>query len=116
MKYIYLPATNRKLTIAQYVEIVRKVKNSPVNSEFNQSFNGWWSNSREEILNQFFIGVQDRINKNMSIRALSEKRLSLIKKKRLKSECRWCGTSLNSYVEQSHARFCDNSCNRDFYM
>lgn len=115
-RVITLTAHGRQLTIGQYVEIVKRVKASAPGTRFDKSFCNWWSTTREEILREFFEGVQDRINKHLRIAPeLTATRLFKLKASHLTSECRWCGQSLGAYKNE-HERFCaGSSCWRDYY-
>lgn len=50
------------VTIGAYVAAWKRVKASPPGTEFKSSLCGRWAATREEILQQFSDGVNDRVN------------------------------------------------------
>jgi hypothetical protein len=108
---ITLARNSRQLTAGQYVETINRVKASAPKTQFKESFGGWWPATREEILRQFGEMVTNKINERLPIRTLSDFRLLQLMKRHIKSDCRWCGSSLNRY-EPKHCQFCDASCRR----
>jgi hypothetical protein len=61
MRTIYCPGIDRSVSLATYVRAVKLAKAHP-HSEFQQGLTCWWSCTGSEIIEQFWQGVQDRIN------------------------------------------------------
>ena len=61
MRTIYLPAIDRRVTLAQFVRAVKLAKANP-DAEFKQGLSCWWPCTGREIMRQFLEGVNDRIN------------------------------------------------------
>ena len=61
MKSIYLPAIERHVSLRQYLDAVKLAKVNQ-DSKFKHGLTCWWSCTGKDIMDQFFEGVQDRIN------------------------------------------------------
>jgi hypothetical protein len=61
MRYIHLPAIERRVSLRQYVAAIRLAKANP-NREFKHGLTCWWPCSGAEIVKQFYAGIVDRIN------------------------------------------------------
>lgn len=61
LRAIYLPAIERTVSLKQYVAAVKMAKENP-DVEFKTGLTCWWPCKGREIVEQFFRGVQDRIN------------------------------------------------------
>jgi len=64
MRYITLPAIGQKVTLNQYIQAVKLAKTNP-NAEFKHGLTCWWPCTGKEIIEQFWEGVQDRINQQI---------------------------------------------------
>lgn len=60
-RYIILPAINRKVALGAYIAAVKTAKARP-DQEFREGLTTWWPTTGRDILQQFFNGVQERIN------------------------------------------------------
>ena len=58
---IYMPATDRRVSIGQYVTAIRLAKANP-DVVFKEGLTCWWPCTGREIVKQFWDGVQSRIN------------------------------------------------------
>jgi len=58
---IYLPAVDRTVTLAAYLQAVRLAKANPT-ATFKHGFTTWWPTTGADIMLQFRKGVTDRIN------------------------------------------------------
>ena len=65
MRMIYLPALERRVSMAQYVRAIKTAKAHPDN-EFKYGLTCWWPCTGAEIMRQFREGVEDRINQAVS--------------------------------------------------
>jgi hypothetical protein len=61
MRTITLPAINKTVPLGAYVAAVKLAKANPT-MEFKHGLTCWWPCTGAEIVQQFFRGVQDRIN------------------------------------------------------
>jgi len=61
MRYISLPAINKRVTIKNYVAGVKMAKARP-DAEFKHGLTCWWPCTGADIMRQFRDGVMDRIN------------------------------------------------------
>lgn len=61
MRTINLPSIGKRVSIGAYVRAVRMAKQNP-DAEFKHGLTCWWPCTGKDILQQFFDGVQDRIN------------------------------------------------------
>ena len=61
MRVIHLPAVNKTVSLSQYIKAIRLAK-ANLDVEFKHGLTCWWPCSGKEIVEQFFRGVQDRIN------------------------------------------------------
>ena len=62
---IYLPAVNKRVSIGQYVQAVKKAKENP-DAEFRHTLETWWPGTGREVVQQFRKGIHDRINKHLN--------------------------------------------------
>ncbi len=60
-RYITLPAINKAVPIGAYVKAIKAAKANPT-MEFKTGLTTWWPTTGAEIMQQFYKGVQDRIN------------------------------------------------------
>ena len=111
MYYITISHNGLQLTLGRYVELIREVKAAPKGTKYRETLRSWAGGTREDILREFGDMVTDKINEHLQIRELTDARLLKKKEAHLRSDCRWCGSSLNRY-EPLHRRFCDESCQR----
>ena len=58
---IYLPAIERRVSLAAYVAAIKAAKAQPEQT-FRHGLTTWWPTTGREILDQFRDGVQNRIN------------------------------------------------------
>lgn len=112
-KVIHIAHKNLDLPIGDYVALIKKVKASEQGTRYKESLCGWWISTREKILQEFLYSINDRINKHLVIRDLSESRLNRKIEKKVISKCRWCGSSLGKYKNHSF-RFCNLDCTRSY--
>lgn len=106
----------KSVTVGQYVAAIKKAKANP-DRVFRRGLTGFWPVSGREIVREFRQAMlTDCCNRGLVIRECSKLRLERIKARRLTSDCRWCGQSLNAYVGNDHARFCDADCRRSYYF
>lgn len=68
MRYITLPAINKKVPLGAYVKAVKVAKANPA-TEFKTGLTTWWPTTGAEILQQFTAGMMDRINQGVSYSA-----------------------------------------------
>ncbi len=61
MTTIYLPAVERRIPLATYVEAIKRAKQNP-EVQFKHGLTTWWPTSGREIVAQFRDGIHDRIN------------------------------------------------------
>lgn len=64
IRFITLPAINRRVSLGQYIEAVKMAKANP-SSEFKHGFTTWWPTTGADIVKQFRQGMQERINANI---------------------------------------------------
>jgi hypothetical protein len=64
-KFIYLPATGKRVSINAYLMAWRIVKNNPT-KEFEHGLNTWWPQKGYDILRDFRKGLHDRISNRQS--------------------------------------------------
>lgn len=60
-RMIYLPAIEKRVTLAAYLRAVKLAKENP-DAEFKHGLTCWWSCTGREIVAQFYEGVTERIN------------------------------------------------------
>lgn len=61
MLVIYIPSVHRHISIHQYCQIWKRVKENP-ETEFKQGISAWWPQKGKDIARDFTRGVHDRIN------------------------------------------------------
>lgn len=61
MKYISLPAINKRVSLANYIMGIQKAKANPT-KPFKHGLTCWYSCTGEDIMKQFMDGINDRIN------------------------------------------------------
>lgn len=61
MRMINLPAIDKRVSLKAYVAAIKLAKANP-ETEFKHGLTTWWATTGAEIMNQFWQGVQDRIN------------------------------------------------------
>ena len=61
---INLPAINRSVTLAAYVQAIRLAKANP-ETTFKHGLTAWWPCTGQEIMRQFRAGMHDRINQRI---------------------------------------------------
>ena len=106
----------KSVTVGQYVAVIKEAKANP-DRVFSRGLTGFWPVTGREIVREFReTMLTDRCNRGLVIRERSASRLEYIKARKLTSDCRWCGQSLNAYVGNDHARFCDSDCRRSYYF
>jgi hypothetical protein len=64
---ITLPAINRTVTLAAYVQAIKLAKANP-DMVFKHGLTCWWSCSGREVMEQFRRGMVDRINQGVPYR------------------------------------------------
>lgn len=64
MRVINLPALNLTVSLTAYLAAVRQAKANP-EMEFKHGLTCWWPCLGKDIVDQFFRGVQDRINQGI---------------------------------------------------
>mgnify|MGYP001603976449 CR=1 FL=1 len=60
-RMIYCPGPRKWLTAGQYVKAVKMAKAAP-DTEFKCGLTCWWPVTGKEVVEQFWHGVEDRIN------------------------------------------------------
>lgn len=65
VRTIYLPAIERRITLGQYVAVVKMAKANP-DREFKCGLTTWWPTTGREIVRQFNRAVHDRVNQGVS--------------------------------------------------
>lgn len=65
MRYITLPAINRRVSLRAYVAAIRAAKANP-DVEFKHGLTTWWPTKGRDIVQQFVDGMQDRISQGIS--------------------------------------------------
>ncbi len=65
MRMIYVSGIERWVTIRAYIKAVRDAKANP-DTTFKTGLTCWWACTGKEIVEQYWEGVQDRINENKS--------------------------------------------------
>lgn len=65
MKYITLPAVNKRVSLKAYIAGVKLAKQNP-DMIFKHGLSCWWACSGADIMRQFRAGINDRINNNIS--------------------------------------------------
>ena len=58
---IYLPATDRTITLATYVKAVKTARANPTIT-FRHGLNGWWPVTGADVVAEFRRSIHDRIN------------------------------------------------------
>jgi hypothetical protein len=58
---IYCPGPDKWLTLGQYVKAVKMAKANPTTT-FKQGITCWWPVTGAEVVEQFYRGLEDRIN------------------------------------------------------
>ncbi len=61
LRVIYLPALERRVTLGQYVQVVKKAKEN-LDVEFKRGLTTWWPTTGAEIVEQFRKGMNERIS------------------------------------------------------
>jgi hypothetical protein len=61
MRTVYLPALEKRVTLRAYIAAVKLEKANP-DREFSTGLTTWWPTTGAEIMQQFYEGVQQRIN------------------------------------------------------
>jgi hypothetical protein len=61
LRTIHLPAIERTVSLAAYIQAVRLAKASP-NAKFKTGLTTWWPTTGAEIMKQFRDGMTERIN------------------------------------------------------
>jgi hypothetical protein len=61
MRFIDLPAINKKVPLGAYIKAVRAAKEKPERT-FTTGLTTWWPTTGAEIVEQFQRGVTERIN------------------------------------------------------
>ncbi len=61
MRTIYCPGIERHVPLSVYLRGILLAKANP-RAEFKHGLTCWWPCTGAEIMRQFFVGVQDRIN------------------------------------------------------
>ena len=61
MRYITLPATNKRVPLGIYVQGMKLAKANP-DKEFKHGLTTWWPTTGAEIMRQFLTGIHHRIN------------------------------------------------------
>ena len=64
MRTIHLPAIGRTISLRAYIDGVKQAKANP-DAEFQHGLTCWWACTGREIMDQFWGGVQDRINQGI---------------------------------------------------
>lgn len=64
MRTIYLPAVDRRVSLAAYVTAVKIAKANP-DREFKHGLTTWWPTTGAEIVDQFNRGMHDRISQGI---------------------------------------------------
>ena len=121
MKRVIVLPSGARVSIGHYASTWRELKTM----EPDQSVRGWnwFSVSVREVLADMRAGLHDRINQRGGVvlpcdtaarRARFGRRLDRARKL-IPCECRWCGSLLPQWAPY-HARFCDASCRRAYYL
>jgi hypothetical protein len=66
-RIIDLPAINRSVTLAAYVQAIRLAKANP-DTTFKHGLTAWWPCTGREIMRQFRAGMNERINQRVPYR------------------------------------------------
>ncbi len=103
----------KQVSIGAYVRAIKQVKATAPGTWFQESLQGRGMARREDILDQFYEMIRDHCNRGLVIRQANERRIWNEMKRRIKSECNWCGSNLGRY-EPKHSRFCDASCSQAY--
>jgi hypothetical protein len=61
MRYISLPAIDKKVSLKNYIAGIKMAKANP-ETVFKHGLTCWWSCTGADIMRQFLSGIQDRIN------------------------------------------------------
>lgn len=61
MRFISLPAINKRVSLKAYVRAIKLARDNP-DAEFKHGLTTWWSTTGDEIMRQFRDGMHDRIN------------------------------------------------------
>jgi hypothetical protein len=64
-RLIYCPGPDKWLTIGQYVSIIRRVKEKPLETVYPQTFTRWFSGTGADMMREFRDGIMDRINRGI---------------------------------------------------
>ncbi len=65
MRFIDLPAINKKVPLGAYIKAVRAAKENPERT-FTTGLTTWWPTKGSEIVEQFQRGMTERINEAVS--------------------------------------------------
>jgi hypothetical protein len=66
-RIVTLPAINRSVTLAAYVQAIKLAKANP-NTTFKHGLTAWWPCTGREVMRQFRAGMHDRINQRVPYR------------------------------------------------
>jgi hypothetical protein len=61
---VNLPAINRRVTLAAYVQAIKLAKANP-DTTFKHGLTAWWPCTGQEIMRQFRAGMHDRISQRI---------------------------------------------------
>lgn len=61
MRYISLPAINKRVSLAVYIAGIRQAKANP-DKRFKHGLTCWYACTGADIMRQFMDGINDRIN------------------------------------------------------
>ena len=64
-RYVTLPAINKRVPLGAYVTAVKTAKANP-DATFKYGLTTWWSTTGAEIMRQFRIGMNARIDEGLS--------------------------------------------------
>lgn len=111
MKHIITLGSGRRVTVGQYVRAFKLAKENP-QEKFRGSFTTWEeiTCTGQEIVNQFYGLVTDKINEHMTI--LEDRKGPITRLLRYLQkhgrECKWCGN--NFFPDGVSQKYCSNSC------
>ena len=112
MQVIVLPS-GRRVTLGTYAAAWRRLKALPPETPVEGW--EWYPVPAREILWHISNGVTDRINRRggLVIREASRERILRQLRRRVRHNCRWCGSPLGRYALE-HERYCDAGCRRAY--
>lgn len=73
MRTITLPAIDKTVSLKAYVAAIKLAKANP-ETEFKHGLTTWWATTGAEIMEQFWRGVEDRINQAVPYAARGKER------------------------------------------